>query len=116
MRSFKLRTHERITHFSEVFVHAPEHGREDNGCAIDLSQSGCKFSTDMPLSVGDEVELTWAERVPMVTLGGRVVNVTPHDEGLFAGVKFHQPLSLQVFRELQQHRPASMIFRGAQAM
>jgi hypothetical protein len=113
MRNFQLRAHERITHLRVVSIHAPEHGCADDGCTIDLSRGGCKFYTDMPLSVGDAIELTWSD--PAVTLGGRVVNVSPHDEGLFAGVRFYQPLSPGAFEELQQHRPVAKRLRVVQA-
>jgi hypothetical protein len=107
MRLFKTRAHERVLHLREVSVHAPESGRTAVAYAIDLSRGGIKISTELPLMMGDAVELAWGDRDPAVTLGGRVIYVKYHDSGLFAGVRFHRPLGAAEFRGLREYRPAT---------
>ncbi len=112
MRELKLRGHERVPHLREVSVNAIEHGRPVRGYTIDLSRGGSKIFTELSLAAGDEVELSWGDRVPAVTLGGRVVYVTSTSDGQFVGVQFHQALSAAAFRELREHRDTAAYLHG----
>jgi PilZ domain len=112
LRELKLRGHERVPHMRDVSVHAPAHGDPVGAYSIDLSRSGSKIFSVLPLAVGDEVKITWGDRVPAVTLGGRVAYVASTSDGQFAGVQFHRSLSPEAFRALREHRDTAAYLHG----
>jgi hypothetical protein len=104
MRKLRPRDHERVRHLHEVNFRNAAGGAVSRGFTIDLSPSGTRLFSALPLSVGDTVILAWTHRDPAVSLVGRVVHVRTEVEGNCAGVQFFPPLTPEVFRNLRDLR------------
>jgi hypothetical protein len=104
MKTFKLRTHDRMMHLRDVLLRVAPHCAYSQAHTLDLSRSGVKIFTQMSIAAGDSVELIWVDRQERVKLAGRVVYVQVDDAGLFAGVRFHEAISAATLRDLNRRR------------
>jgi PilZ domain len=104
MRKLRPRRYERVRHLHEVNFRNASGGVVSRGYTIDLSPSGTRLFSALPLAVGETIELAWPHRDPAVSLVGRVVHVRVEVEGNCAGVQFYPPLSPEVFQNLRDLR------------
>jgi hypothetical protein len=98
------RADERVTHLRETAFQVVPGGISGRGHTIDLSSRGVRIFTTRSLAVGDEIDLTWDDRTPPISVPGRVVHIKVDLDGDSAGIVFHRPLSPAVFHRLRSRR------------
>jgi hypothetical protein len=106
MGKLRPRKTDRVRALSEVTYRVDSTGPALRGHTIDLSPTGVRLFCARSPAVGDAIDLTWADRGPGLTIGGRVVYVNVGVEGNWAGVEFHRPLDPAVFAALSGARRA----------